>query len=283
MRVPNQGWFDGNPGRDFPLKPGNVDWDWPFKDIAIPIEWAPGVYIAMFSEASDENGTGRTGPDATTSDGRDSKALFVVRSAFPGRPILYKLAVFTYHAYNETERGGLYTGVTDSKASIRRPGGGTGGTVSFGATDPASPIGSQTFAHWDAPFVNWLETNGFKDLVDYCTDLEAHEDGALLSRYRLLLCVGHDEYWTPEIRTALTQFRDTGGNIAIFSGNTCFRPINFSPTDFAIERFGRQTLGLRRDGGTAGSGVRRRGLPRWIRVRRRSVPRQRGRRPGRHG
>jgi hypothetical protein len=84
MRVPDQGWFDGNPGQDFPLKPGSVDWDGPFKDIPVPIDWAPGVYIAMFSEADDDSGTGRTGPVETTSDGRDSKALFCHSQRFPG-------------------------------------------------------------------------------------------------------------------------------------------------------------------------------------------------------
>jgi len=46
------------------------------------------------------------------------KALFVVRSAIPGRPILLKLALFTYHAYNLDARfdGGF---VVDGRTAAR--------------------------------------------------------------------------------------------------------------------------------------------------------------------
>jgi len=233
-RFPEQGWLDG---RLSSFQTGDHDQSWPFVDIAIGIDAPPGVYIANFTEADGDGGNVTT-PDAATPDGRSAKALFVVRNADSSRPILLKLALFTYHAYNSTHGGSLYDTLANTKSFLHRPGGGTGGDVFDDPTDPDPTSPRQTFAHWEAPFIRWLETNGYRDSVDYCTDLDVEEDGAILSGYRLLVCVGHDEYWTASMRAAITQFRDGGGNIAIFSGNTSYRPITYYPTDSAIERVG---------------------------------------------
>jgi hypothetical protein len=39
--------------------------------------------------------------------------------------------------------------------------------------------------------------------------------------YKLVLSVGHDEYWSAPMRDALERFIGDGGNVAFFSGNTC--------------------------------------------------------------
>jgi hypothetical protein len=43
----------------------------------------------------------------------------------------------------------------------------------------------------------------------------------LLKHYRLVLSVGHDEYWAAPMRDHLEKFIADGGNVAFFSGNTC--------------------------------------------------------------
>ena len=48
------------------------------------------------------------------------------------------------------------------------------------------------------------------------------EAGGLLDRYKLLVSVGHDEYWTARQRKSVEAFADRGGNCAFFTGNTCF-------------------------------------------------------------
>jgi hypothetical protein len=79
----------------------------------------------------------------------------------------------------------------------------------------------QTFWHWDARFISWLERRGFA--VDYCTDLDVHENlGNCLAAYRLLLSVGHDEYWSAAMRRHVAEFVENGGNVAFLSGNTCW-------------------------------------------------------------
>ncbi|MDP9386908.1 MAG: hypothetical protein M3Q48_03010 [Actinomycetota bacterium] len=226
---------------------GEVLGPWPGHRFPVPDTWEPGVYLALLSEG---NGSGViSSPDAATPDGRHSRSLFVVRPASPGRraPVLYKLPLLTYHAYNQglaeaydggTRRGGwsFYTLPSPAQigagippcVSLHRPGGGTGGTPSdIWNFDPFDPTPRQTFVHWDAPFVAWLEGNGYE--VDYCTDLDVHGEGGLdlLRRYPLLVSVGHDEYWSDAMRENVERFVGEGGNVAFFGGNTCWWRVTF--------------------------------------------------------
>ena len=44
----------------------------------------------------------------------------------------------------------------------------------------------------------------------------------MLDGCRLLLSVGHDEYWTWGMRDTVEGFVAGGGNVAFLSGNTCY-------------------------------------------------------------
>ena len=195
------------------------DWSWPVYEYSVPRDWVSGAYIAVFVPVPGPAADHR----ATPSD-REAAALFLVKGTEANRHILYKLPLFTYHAYNELgdPRGSLYTGGY-AKLTLHRPGGGVGGRpwdYNFpDCYDPSSP--RQTFWHWDAPFVRWLERRRLA--VDYCTDLDIHENlGNFLGTYRLLLSVGHDEYWSEPMRWNVEAFIENGGNVAFFGGNTCW-------------------------------------------------------------
>ena len=230
---------DRLPGADLPPGPPDRDWGWPAYRFEIPAAWPSGVYVAMLVEI---DATGREHrPDPTTADGTSAKALFVVRSPAPGREasVLLKLAWATYHAYNATGYGSLYAeavwtdkdGRPGFTVTTRRPGGGTGGEVMYGDSpdfyDPATR--RQTFTHWEGPFVQWLEANGYR--VDYATDWDLQVDPDLLAPYVLMLSVGHDEYWSEEMRARVETFARRGGHVAFFSGNICGYRIRFGDGD----------------------------------------------------
>ncbi|GAA1788421.1 hypothetical protein HC028_12470 [Planosporangium flavigriseum] len=240
--LPYQDWGRPGPGLHGEELPG-----WPAYPFAVPRDWPPGVYIAVLVEG-DGSGNPVAPPDRRAGDARDARALFVVRRPAPAAAILYKVPLLTYHAYNQvtphrydrtTHRGGwcLYTLPSPqalpvpvpATVSVRRPGGGTGGTPwdigNFDPFDPATP--RQTFAHWDAPFIAWLERAGYR--VDYCTDLDLHDSAGpgSLRGYRLLLSAGHDEYYSDAMRTNLERFVHDGGNVAFFGGNTCWWRVTF--------------------------------------------------------
>jgi hypothetical protein len=222
--------------------PTDQDWGWPAYSFAIPSTWPSGIYVAMLIAVDAD--AREHAPDRTTVDGTDAKALFVVMPAQPGEKhrILYKLAWNTFHAYNGTGYGSLYAEAMWSselprpgfKITTRRPGGGTGGVVEPGnLPDDLDPTGRrQTFGYWDAAFVAWLEREGYG--VDYCTDLDVHEDESLLASYRLLLSVGHDEYWSERMRRHIEGFISRGGNVAFFSGNICGYRIHYADGNSAI-------------------------------------------------
>lgn len=216
------GWL---PGEAAPRGAPHEDWDWPGHVIEVPGAWR-GVHLAVLVE-----GDGGALPpiDAPPRpDARSAQALFVVR----GRPapILYKLPLLTWHAYNTVvpaDGWSLYdlpeplpAGVPPS-VSVRRPGGGTGGTpFDVFNRDPFDPTPRQTFVHWDAPLIGWLERAGYE--LDFCTDLDLHRDPDLLAHRPLLLSAGHDEYWTDAMRDHAEAHVAGGGNAAFLGGNTCW-------------------------------------------------------------
>lgn len=240
LHLPFQDW--GEPGVDLS---GHDLTPWPAYQFPVPEHWRSGVYVAVLVPSDAAGNEPQPGP--ATVDARDARALFVVRAAAATAPILYKVPVLTYHAYNVVD-GKAYDPQTGEGhwclyntprppelprpvpegVSVHRPGGGTGATP-YDITanpDPYDPSPRQTFQHWDARFVAWLERAGYQ--ADYCTDIDLHRDGLdQLSPYRLLVSVGHDEYWSDAMRAALDTFVAAGGNAAFFSGNTCWWRVVF--------------------------------------------------------
>jgi hypothetical protein len=247
--LPHQDWSCDNVGlggRELPA--------WPAHRFPIPAGWRPGVYVAVLREGPDD-----ARPRAVSGDARQARALFVLRGSAAGRHgrILYKLPLFTYHAYNQVcaehwaadrPDGGwcLYSDFDPLpvglplSVSYRRPGGGTGGTPYDGANgDPFDPTPRQTFVHWDARVVAWLERSGYA--VELCTDLDLHRDagtGSLLEPYALLVSAGHDEYWSAEMRDAVEGWVRRGGNAAFFGANTAWWRIAFESGGTAFRRAG---------------------------------------------
>lgn len=229
-------------GVDVPDGPPDQDWGWPAYRFAIPADWRTGAYVAILVEIDADGG--EIVPDTTTSFGTSAKALFIVRPAQPGPPgtPLYKVSWATFAAYNGTGYGSVYAEAVWSreqprpgfKTSWRRPGCGTGGLVMPGDAEDYYDTASrrQSFEHWDAPLIRWLESSGFAP--DYCTDWDLHQDPALLAPYSLLLSVGHDEYWSDAMRAALDRHAARGGNIAFFSGDISGYRIHFTDGDTAF-------------------------------------------------
>lgn len=78
---------------------------------------------------------------------------------------------------------------------------------------------------WEHAFVAWAEAEGLA--LDFLTDRDLETDGGVLDPYKVVIVVGHSEYWSAGQRDAIEAFVDAGGNLAIFSGNTCFWKVRF--------------------------------------------------------
>jgi hypothetical protein len=219
------------------------DWGWPAYAFTIPQNWQTGVYVAMLVEVDGSGVDIANQPlDRSTADGDDRKALFVVRQTSGAEnTILFKVPTATYAAYNYTGGSSTYTG--EKIASLRRPGLGTGGPTTFAKQGTPnhqvdvydSSSDRMKVVHIEEPFIRWLENNGYT--VDYCNDFDLHFDQTLLSPYQLLLSIGHDEYWSEDMRGAVTAMLQRGGNVAFFSGNTSWKYITF-PLDWQLSNNG---------------------------------------------
>ena len=73
---------------------------------------------------------------------------------------------------------------------------------------------------WEQAFVRWAEAEGLG--FDYLTDFDLDGDAEALAPYDVVLLVGHSEYWSGPQRSQIERFVDSGGRLAIFSGNTAF-------------------------------------------------------------
>ena len=176
---------------------------WPVAwKFAVPESWASGYYQVTLRAA--DNGGKFVQRNRRTAE---ATCFFIVRPKDPGQQtrILLQLATNTYNAYNNWGGFSLYG--FHGRANVQ------GHRVSF-----QRPPNSQ-FNNWEAPFVTWAEANGY--VLDYCSnsDLEFHPE--LLKSYRLVLSIGHDEYWSSPMRDHLEAYIRDGGNVAFFSGNTC--------------------------------------------------------------
>ena len=193
------------PGREHPVPEdaSSLGCRWPTAvTLRIPTDWRSGYYQVLF-RVRDAGGK-FSQRNTRTSEG---SCYFVLRPAEPGKAskILLQLSTHTYNANNNWGGSSLY--------AYNSRNGNQGHRVSF-----ERPPQSQ-FASWEQPFVEWAECRGIP--LDYAAngDLESRPD--LLKAYRLVLSVGHDEYWSAPMRDHLEQFISNGGNVAFFSGNTC--------------------------------------------------------------
>ncbi len=76
---------------------------------------------------------------------------------------------------------------------------------------------SSGWASFERHFVCWAEAEGYA--LDIITQTDLHFHPELLDGYSCVALVGHDEYWSWEMRDAVDGFVERGGHVARFAGN----------------------------------------------------------------
>jgi hypothetical protein len=220
------------------------DWGVSF---AVPVDptWPSGFYeIDLVAEEL---------PAGEDERQRSSQACFVVRAAPAApAPALLALATNTYNAYNQWGGHCLYSGADRvsftrplERGYVRRPAApdeteydGRVASIESEADEEHRRLPAYLRRHeyplwcasggwhsWERRFVRWAESAGIA--LDYAvnSDLELHPE--VLDGHRLLLSVGHDEYWSWGMRDSADAFVDAGGSWGIFSGNTSFWQVRY--------------------------------------------------------
>ncbi|TCM76255.1 uncharacterized protein DUF4082 [Rhizobium sp. BK068] len=187
----------------------------------IPADAVSGVYIAKLVR---EDGT------------EDASIIpFVVRDDASTSDIVFQTSDTTWQAYNAWGGASLYYGEvpTDPANMIGYlPPNCSCGLTAIGRASAisynrpiitnTSPIGgTHDFIFGvEHSAIQWLEQNGYD--VSYVTGVDAARNGSLLLNHQAYLSVGHDEYWSAEQRANVEAARDSGVNLAFWSGNECY-------------------------------------------------------------
>jgi hypothetical protein len=179
-------------------------------------DWTSGLYVANLTHQA---------------SGRQSQIWFVVRDDSRKADLLFQSSFNTflaYNAYGDAERYSLYgynstNGQAALKASYDRP---------FAAVTVQQNIyaNPNRLTFYERNVARWLESQGYD--VTYATNMDVHGNPALLRQNRAFLSVGHDEYWSLEMRDNVEQARDgpVPVNLAFFSANTAYWRVRFEPS-----------------------------------------------------
>ena len=190
-------------------KTGFVEANWQSSyTLAVPPDWTTGIYLAKFTDAN----------------GKQTYAPFNVR----GNSHSLYVAVTpdtTYAAYNEWGGYSLYQaeGAGDLNEATKMP---RGLTVSFDRPYAVDGGSSQVLA-LEANAIHWLERQGYD--LSYISDVDLHEKPAQLLDHRAFLSLGHDEYWTKEMRDGVEHARDSGVGLAFLGADAGYWQMRFEP------------------------------------------------------
>ena len=130
--------------------------------------------------------------------------------AAPASAVLVQVPVNTWEAYNRWGGKSLYQFGTSRHAL----------EVSFDR-----PFDQQTFhdmvTELELPWVRFLERNGID--VSYQTDVDTDSDPGSLPRHRMVFAIGHDEYWTQQMRDAFNHALALSTNLMFGSDSADWR------------------------------------------------------------
>jgi N,N-dimethylformamidase beta subunit-like, C-terminal len=213
---------------------------WPVAlEIPLALDWPSGGYIVRLS--------------AIAPDGRKLTYhhIFFLRPGLGDKDgrLLLVAATGTWTAYNDWGGSNHYEGITGADGqqfspvlSQRRPF--APGFIALPAEAPRIPLreppamaaelryphmdwayakgyskkyASAGWAMYERPYVEWLEQAGY--IVDIIAqhDLQTHPQ--VVQGYDCLTFIGHDEYWSWEMRDTIEAYVEQGGNIARFAGD----------------------------------------------------------------
>ncbi|WP_416209789.1 N,N-dimethylformamidase beta subunit family domain-containing protein [Nostoc sp. LEGE 06077] len=168
--------------------------------------WTSGLYVAKLT-------------DQTTS--RQASVWFVVRDDNSNADILFQSACNTVQAYSTMGEYSLYgfnsmNGQRAFKVSYDRP---------YSQASYQESYEADTPLRWEYNMVRWLESQAYN--VTYTDNVQIHVNGQSLLNHKVFLSVGHDEYWSKEMRDAVEAARSARINLGFFSANTCYWRVRF--------------------------------------------------------
>ena len=180
--------------------------------VRVPIgdDWPQGVYMLKL----------------VASNGAQGYVPLTLRDDSSHAALVIQNSVTTWQAYNDWGGYSLYHGAGGSFSARSR-------VVSFDRPYLARR-GSSEFFWIEAPLVYLAERLGLD--VTYWTDIDLHERPELLMHHRALVSLGHDEYWSSEMRRGALVARARGINLAFLGANDVYRHIRLVASPLGKDR-----------------------------------------------
>lgn len=225
------GWYQGRGGRlvaDLGSAKGIVQ---PLPSVVpginmIECHWQPGLRFTVGSSWP----SGYYMVKIATENGWSQWVPLVVRDDSSRATVVVQSSVTTWQAYNLWGGFDLYgTGSGGSGYADRSR------VVSFDRPYPPYwEEGSADFFGNEYPLVALLERHGID--VTYWTDIDLHARPQLLQNHKMLLSLGHDEYWSSAMRGAAQVAVDGGVNLGFLGANACYRHIRLDTSPLGPNR-----------------------------------------------
>jgi hypothetical protein len=178
--------------------------------------WLPGNYLILLSASS----------------GGKHHIPFTVRDDTSHAAIAIQNSVTTWQAYNLWGGYSLYGGIPvdgqddyDSRSRV----------VSFDRPYQNPDVGGS--GDWlgnEFPFLYFAERHGLD--VTYLTNVDVDAHPELLLHHRVLVSLGHDEYWSHAMRYGVQGAALKGLNVAFLGANACYRQIRFATSPLGERR-----------------------------------------------
>ena len=189
---------------------GLIEARWhPSYTLTVSTDWVTGIYLAKFTSAT----------------GLQTYTPFDVLGNFSSSYVAVTPDT-TYQAYNDWGGASLYdpgngligekntsTPARAVKVSFERP---------YTQGDGASQV-----LVFEADEIHWLEQQGYD--LSYVSNVDLQEHPGLLLQHRAYLSLGHDEYWTKEMRDSIESARDKGVGLAFLGAGAGYWQMRFEP------------------------------------------------------
>ena len=156
--------------------------------------WQPGYYVLKL----------------VTGSGWQTAVPYIVSSPSARGTVALVAPVTTWQAYNEWGGYSLYSGPAGDRRSW---------AVSFDRPFNLA-TGANDYRTAALPVVLRAERLGIP--LSYFANVDLDRDPSVLDGARGYVSMGHDEYWTPAMRTAVERARDSGTNLAFLGANTMY-------------------------------------------------------------
>ena len=220
LKVYRMGWYGGDGARllagpitlngetqavsspDPNTKLVDLDWEKSY-ELETDSDWVTGSYLVKL----------------TNLDGNHQAYIpFTVRDDDRPADIAFQNSVTTWQAYNNFGGESLYdhrssNGIQAFKVSFNRP----------YAVD--QDFGAGQFLRWEYQMIRFLEREGYD--VTYLTNIDTHTSLEQLKQHQSFLSVGHDEYWSWEMRNNVEELRANGIDLGFFTANAAYWQIRY--------------------------------------------------------